>query len=72
MCMYKNIFFLNSAKCWFCSLGPIVKFAHCQPFKSRVFVSLAIVGNGQILQWELMSRIKNLQSLDTMDVYTYT
>ena len=31
-CMYKLTFCLNSAKCWFCSLGPIAKFAHCQQY----------------------------------------
>ena len=30
--------------------------------QSRMFVLLAIVGNGQSLQWDLMSKIKILQS----------
>ena len=41
------------------SLGPIVKFAHCQQYKSRVFVLLAILGNAQILLWDLMSWAKS-------------
>ena len=30
--MFKHTFCLNSAKCRFCSLGPIVKCAHCQQY----------------------------------------
>ena len=69
-CICKLTFCLNSAKCWFCSLGPIVKFAHCQQWWSLVFVLLSIVGNGQILQWDLMSKINILRSWDKKYVYT--
>ena len=40
--MYKHTFCLNSAKCWFCSLGPIVKFAHWQQWRSPVSLLLAM------------------------------
>ena len=71
MCMYKQTFWLNSAKCWFCSLGPIVKFSHCQQYKSRVCVLLAIVGTGQNFQWNPISKINILRSSDK-NVFIHT
>ena len=41
-CMYKHTVCLKSAKCWFFSLGPIVKFAHYRQWRSRVFLLLAM------------------------------
>ena len=63
MCLYKHTFCLNSEKnAKFYPLDSIVKFAYCQQYKSRVYVLLAIVGNGHILLWDLMSNISILQS----------
>ena len=78
-CMYKHTFCLSSAKCWFCSLVPIVKCAHCRHY-DLACLSVAnntntrdcIVGNGHILQWELMSKINILRSWDKKIVYKYT
>ena len=51
--------------------------SHCKicplaTIRSRVFVLLAIVGNGQILQWDLISKINILRSIDKKYVYTHT
>ena len=68
-CMYKLTFCLNTAKCWCCSLVPVVKCAHCRQYDlaSLSVVNITntrdcIVGNGQILQWDLMSKTNILQS----------
>ena len=60
-CMYKHTFCLSSTKCWFCSLVSIVKCAHCRQYNlTRLSVANNtntwdhIVGNGHILQWDLM------------------
>ena len=37
--------------CWFYSLGPMVKFAHCQLLTTVQTREIVIVGNGQISQW---------------------
>ena len=61
--MYWHTFCLNYAKCWFYSLDPIVKFAHCQQYDlACLYCSQQTnsrdrnVGNVQILQQELMSK----------------
>ena len=69
--MYKHTFCLITAKCWFCSLVPVVKCAHCRQY-DLACLSVAnntntrdcIVGNGHILPWDLMSEINILQSWD--------
>ena len=78
-CMHKHAFCLSSAKCWFWSLVPIVKCAHCRHY-NLACLSVAnntntrdrIVGNGHILQWDLMSKINILRSWDKKYVYTIT
>ena len=78
-CMYKHTFCLSSAKCWVCSLVPIVKCEHCRHY-DLACLSVAnntntrdrIVGNGHILQWDLMSKLNILRSWDKKYVYTYT
>ena len=62
-CMYKHTFCLNSAKCWFCPLGPIVKCAHCQQLPTVQTREIVIVVNGQILQWDLMSKNQHFTEL---------
>ena len=70
-CMYKHTFCLNTAKCWFCSLVPVVKCAHCRQY-DLACLSVAnntntqdcIVGNGHILQWDLLSKI-NICGVET-------
>ena len=32
-CKDEHTFCLNSAKCWICPLGPVMKFDHCQQYK---------------------------------------
>ena len=56
-CMYIPTFCLNSIKCWFCSLGPIVKVAHCKHYKCErscvEFYYRHLIGKMNILQiWE--------------------
>ena len=67
--MYEHTFCLNSAK--FCSLGPIVKFAHRQQLPTVQTREIVIVANGQILQWDLLDKINILRSWDKKYVYTY-
>ena len=70
-CMYRPTFCLNSAKCWFCSLGPKVKFDHCQQLPTVQTREVVIIGNGWILLWDLMSKINILQSWDKKYVYKH-
>ena len=63
-CLYSHTFCLSSAKCWFYSLDPIVKFAHCQQYNLACLYCLQqtnlrdrIIGNVHILQQELLSKI---------------
>ena len=70
-CMYKHTFCLSSIKCWFCSLVPIVKCEHgrqydlaCLSLVNNTKTQGCIVGNGHILQWDLMSKINILRSWD--------
>ena len=42
--------------------NPIVKFAHCQQLPTVQTREIVIVGNGQNLQWDLMSKINILRS----------
>ena len=44
------------------TLGPIVKFTHCQQLPTVQTREIVIVGNGQILQRDLMSKINILRS----------
>ena len=79
-CVCTNILFcLSSAKCWFCSLVPIVKCAHrrhddlaCLSVANNTKTWDCIVGNTHILQWDLISKINILRSSDKTIVYTYT
>ena len=59
-CMYKHTICLSTTKCWFCSLVPIVKCAHCRHYNlAFVCCEQCIVGNGHILQWDLINWAKS-------------
>ena len=70
-CLYWHTFCLNSAKCWFYSLDPIVKLGHCQRYDLACLYCLQQtnardrnVDNVHILQQELMSKINILRCWD--------
>ena len=65
-----NFFCLNSAKCLFCSVGPIVKFAHCQQTDSTIS-RVCIVGDGQILQWDLWAK-STICGVETKRIFIHT
>ena len=50
-CMYKHTFWLSSAKCWFCSLVPIVKCA-LPTLLSRVFVYCEQYKHARLYCWQ--------------------
>ena len=72
------LFCLSSAKCWFCSLVPIVKCAHrrhddlaCLSVANNTKTWDFIVGNTHILQWDLISKINILRSSDKKCLYIH-
>ena len=63
-CMYIPTFCLNSIKCWFCSLGPIVQFAYWKQYK--LARSCVEFNNGP-----LMCTINILRSWERKKLYRY-